>query len=78
MTVTRGKKSVIIGVRVDGDANRKLVAAAEREGRPVSAFCRNVLTEYLKFIERQSRRAAREQREPQHADAELGANSCST
>jgi hypothetical protein len=78
MTVTRGKRSVIVGIRVDEDVHEALVAAAARERRPVSSFCRNVLVEYLSFVARQSRRAAREQREPQRADGEMGVDSCST
>lgn len=59
MTITRGKKSVIVGIRVDEDVYRALVRAAARERRPLSSFCRNVLAEYLEYVGRQSRRSAR-------------------
>jgi hypothetical protein len=79
VTITPGKRAKIIGFRVDAAAHRALVAAAARERRPLSSFCRNVITEYLAYVARQSRRnaardAARDRQEPQRADAEIGAS----
>jgi uncharacterized protein (DUF1778 family) len=72
MTITRGKKSVIVGMRVDEDVYRVLVRAAAQERRAISSFTRNIILEYLAYVARQSRRsAAREQRES--APAEIGA-----
>jgi hypothetical protein len=72
MTITKGKRSVIIGVRVDEDVHDALVAAAARERRPISSFCRHVLVEYLEYVARQSRRAPARER-PASETAGIGA-----
>jgi hypothetical protein len=70
MTISGSRKSVIVGARFGGDDYIKLVAAAKRERRSVSAFVRNTVTEYLRYLESQARRNRRQE---QNAGAEAGA-----
>lgn len=62
-------KSIVAFARVDPDTYNSLVRLAERERRPTSQKIRNILEEYVEYVARQSRRAAR--REP--PAAEIGA-----
>jgi hypothetical protein len=60
MTIAKGK-SVIVGARFGADDYVRLVAAAKRERRSVSAFVRNTVTEYLRYLESQARRNRRQE-----------------
>ncbi len=71
--MAKGKRSVIVGARFAADEHAKLVAAARRERRPVSAFVRNVVGEYLRYLDSQARRNRRQESQRSTADAELGA-----
>jgi hypothetical protein len=68
--MSKGRRSVIVGARFDGDEHAKLVAAAKRERRSVSAFVRNTVSEYLRYLESQARRNRR-QPQSSNADAEM-------
>ena len=55
---TEKENKVMVGVRLEPSLLARIDAAAKADGRPISNFCRNVLSQYLDAVDDRGQRAA--------------------